>query len=98
MLLSIGLKDINDNGKEHEITTTSHFSFTDAQTANLFEKDTYKKYPRVLISHRAFTLGARDIAADAIMGCQETTELKIINGMDIDDSDVIDTTYEEISE
>ena len=86
------------NGKEHEMTTTSHFSFTDAQTANLFEKDTYKKYPRVLISHRAFTLGARDIASDAIMGCQETTELKIINGMDIDDSDVIDTTYEEISE
>ena len=54
------------NGKEREITCTSHFSFTEAQAAGLFEKDTYKKYPRTLISHRAFTLGARDIAPDAI--------------------------------
>ena len=57
----------------------------------MFEKDTYKKYPRVLISHRAFTLGARDIAPDAIMGCYETTELKLMNSMPIEDSDYIDT-------
>ena len=54
------------NGKEHEVTATSHYSFTEAQAAGLFEKDTYKKYPRILIGHRAFTLGARDIAPDAI--------------------------------
>ena len=62
----------------------------------MFEKDTYKKYPRVLIGHRAFTLGARDIAPDAIMGCQETTELKIVNNVDIEDSDIMDVNYEEI--
>lgn len=45
-------------------------------TAGMFEKDTYKKYPKVLIGHRAFTYGARDIASDVIMGCMETTELK----------------------
>ena len=79
------------NGKEHEITTTSHFSFTEAQTAGLFDKDTYKKYPRVLIGHRAFILGARDIAPDAIMGCCEMTELKTINSMPIEEADYIDT-------
>lgn len=86
------------NGKEHEITAISHYSFTEAQAAGLFEKDTYKKYPRVLIGHRAFTLGARDIAPDAIMGCQETTELKIVNGLDIDDNDVIDPLYTEVKD
>lgn len=84
------------NGKEHEIICTSHYSYTEAQAAGLFEKDTYKKYPRVLIGHRAFTLGARDIAPDAIMGCQETTELKIVNNVDIEDSDIMDVNYEEI--
>ena len=86
------------NGHEHEVNCISHFSFSEAQVAGLFDKDTYKKYPRVLIGHRAFTLGARDIAADAIMGCQELTELKIVNNMDINDSDVIDTTYEEVQD
>lgn len=87
------------NGKEREITCTSRFSFTEAQAAGLFEKDTYKKYPRTLISHRAFTLGARDIAPDAIMGCCETTELKIINGMNISSNDlgIQDTDYEEVN-
>ena len=85
------------NGKEHEVTATSHFSFTEAQAAGLFDKDTYKKYPRVLIGHRAFTLGARDIAPDAIMGCCEMTELKIINGQDLSNDDFIDVdSYEEI--
>lgn len=75
------------NGKEREIKAISHYSMVEAQQAGLFEKDTYKKYPRILIGHRAFTLGARDIAPDAIMGCQETTEIKIINNVDIDDAD-----------
>ena len=87
------------NGKEHEITAVSHFSFTEAQAAGLFEKDTYKKYPRVLIGHRAFTLGARDIAPDAIMGCSEVTELKIVNGKDLSADDFIDVdSYEDITE
>lgn len=78
------------NGKEREVTSVGHFSFSEAQSANLFEKDTYKKYPRILIGHRAFTLGARDIAPDAIMGCMEMTELKIVNGKDLSSDDYID--------
>lgn len=84
------------NGDKVVTKTTSHFSYSDAAKADLFEKDTYKKYPRILVSHRAFTLGARDIASDVLMGCMETTELKIVNGVDINDNDVTDIAYEEI--
>lgn len=67
------------------ITAIGEFTYSEAQTAKLFEKDTYAKYPKILISHRAFTYGARDIASDVIMGCMETTELKIISGKELGD-------------
>ena len=47
-------------------------------------RSTNKSNPKILISHRAFTYGARDIASDVIMGCMETTELKIISGKELD--------------
>lgn len=75
------------NGKERVMTTTSHFSYNEAQTAELFEKDTYKKYARILISHRAFTLGARDIGADLLMGVLESSELKIMEGVNLEVAD-----------
>lgn len=65
------------------ITAIGEFTYSEAQTAKLFEKDTYAKYPKILISHRAFTYGARDIASDVIMGCMETTELKIMSGKEL---------------
>lgn len=64
------------------------FTYSEALTADLFSKDTYKKYPRILISHRAFTYGARDIASDVIFGVMETTELKIVNGSELNSEDV----------
>lgn len=66
------------------------FTFKEAQQADMFEKDTYKKYPRILISHRAFTYGARDIASDILFGVMETKELKISTGADVSDDDWID--------
>lgn len=78
------------NGKEVITTATSHFSFTEAQTAKFFEKDTYIKYARIMIGHRAFVLGARDIASDILMGCMETTELKIIADAPINDAEFIE--------
>lgn len=75
------------NGKERVITCTSHFSLTEAQQADLFTKDTYTKYARILIGHRAFTLGARDIGSDLLMGIMETNELKIVEGVDLSPSD-----------
>ena len=85
------------NGKDVVTTCTSHFSFSEATEADMFGKDTYKKYARVMIGHRAFSLGARDIASDLLMGCMETTELKQVVGVGITDDDVIDTSYEEVN-
>lgn len=87
------------NGKEVIQTAISHFSLTEAQQADFFSKDTYVKYARTMIAHRAFTLGARDIASDALMGCMETTELKQINGIDVTTNDFIEISpIEEVSE
>ena len=71
-----------------EVVSIGHFSYSEAVQAEMFEKDTYKKYPRVLIGHRAFTLAARDIASDVIMGAMETTELKIVAGRELSDKDL----------
>lgn len=79
---------------DRTITAVSSFSYSEAMTAGMFDKDTYKKYPKVLIGHRAFTYGARDIASDAIMGCMETTELKIISGKELNDAEIAD--FEEV--
>ena len=70
------------------------FTFKDAQQAEMFEKDTYKKYPKILIGHRAFTLAARDIASDVLFGVMETKELKISMGADVSDNDYVD--YQEL--
>lgn len=79
------------NGEYVNRTSIGRFSYADAVAADLFSKDTYKKYFKTLISHRAFTYGARDIASDVIMGCMETSELKIINGLDINPDDIQQT-------
>lgn len=84
------------NGKEIVSHATSHFSYSDALQADFFTKDTYKKYARIMIAHRAFTLGARDIASDLLMGCMETTELKQINNIPITEEDIMDTVYTEV--
>jgi len=82
------------NGVERITTCTSHFSYSEAQAADFFKKDTYTKYARILIGHRAFTYGARDIAADALMGVMESGELKIAMGKDLDLGDFKE--YEEV--
>jgi hypothetical protein len=85
------------NNKTVEVNAISHFSYSEALSAGFFEKDTYKKYARIMIGHRAFTLGARDIASDILMGCLEETENAIINGENIDYA--IETAeYEEVSQ
>ena len=48
-----------------------------------------------MIGHRAFTLGARDIASDILMGVMEETENAIIDGT-LDTTDFV--TYEEVQE
>ena len=87
-------RTFNVNGKEKVQTAISHFSFSEAQAADMFSKDTYKKYPKVMISHRAFVYGARDIASDLLMGVMETTELKSVESIDLapEDYTIIEDT------
>lgn len=76
-----------------EVVTThakGHFSLTEAKTADMFSKDTYNKYPRIMIGVRAFTLGAREIADDAIMGYMETSELKLVTNTPLDGTEFVD--------
>jgi len=80
------------NGKERTRKCKSHFSYTEAAQAELLSKDNYTKYTRLMIDVRAFTLGARDIADDVIMGVMETSEIKII-----EDVPIVDTDFEEVN-
>lgn len=90
--------DICRTVKGKEVHSIGRFSFSEAQTAEMFEKDTYKKYPKVLIGHRAFTYAARDIASDILFGVYETTELKIVAGHELNDADIIDIEVQEIKD
>ena len=84
------------NGKQ--VVAIGRFTYSEAQAADLFTKDTYAKYPRVLIGHRAFTYAARDIASDVIFGVMETTELKIISGAELNSSDITSIEEAEVIE
>lgn len=70
-----------------EITAKGRFSYTEAAKADLLSKDTYIKYARTLIGHRAFTYAAREVASDILFGVMETTELKIVNGQELSSKD-----------
>lgn len=75
-----------------DIVAEGEFTYKDAIIAGCFEKDTYKKYPKIMIAHRAFVYGAREIANDLIMGCLSTEELKTMQGINLSDEDIIDIT------
>jgi len=62
-------------GKIVETHAIGHFSYNEANQADLFTKDTFKKYTRIMIGHRAYMYGARDIASDILMGVMSDDEL-----------------------
>ena len=64
------------NGKEIHRTCVGKFSKNDAISANLIEKDNWIKQFKNMLNIRAFTLGAREIADDVLMGCYEINELR----------------------
>lgn len=64
-------------------TSIGSYSYSEAVSAELFNKDTYKKYPKVMIKTRAWTYGARDIASDLCLGLLETSELYQIIDEDV---------------
>jgi len=74
---------------DKEMTAIGSFKYSEAETAELLTKDTYKKYPRIMVANRAFVYGARDIADDLIMGSYSTEEVKHITGAEITDADYV---------
>ena len=77
-------------GEKVIVTAIGHFSYSEAQKAELLNKDNYVKYCRIMIANRAFTLGAREIADDVIFGVMETSELKLVTDTPLDGSEFID--------
>ena len=73
-----------------KMVSKSSFSYKDAQVADMFTKDTYKKYPKQMIAHRAWFYGARDIASDLLMGCMSVEEIKYVHNIELNDEDVVD--------
>lgn len=74
-----------------ELVAYGKFSYSEAQKAELTNSNTYQKYLKTMISTRAFTYAAREIASDLLMGGYETNELRAINNQE-----PINIDYEEI--
>lgn len=75
------------------MTAVGKFTYNDAVAAKCFDKTTYQLYPKIMIGHRAWFYGARDVASDLLMGCMSIDELNQVTGSNIpEDIEVIDIT------
>jgi len=59
---------------EHYLTDIATFSLREARLMGLTEKDNWKKMPKIMLYTRCLAIGARRVAADAILGMYETSE------------------------
>lgn len=75
------LKDAE--GKWYIQEYISKFSWQDAVTAGLSEKDSWKKNPKVMVRTRCLTIGARFIASEALLGMLEHSELADVNNLPV---------------
>lgn len=95
------------DGSWTEMTEYGKFTWGEAKLAGLTDKkgDMWKKYPRQMVTSRAFTYGARLIAPDLLMGLYETSEMLDVKDIQYtieeDDvtpvSDIKDAVVEETS-
>lgn len=76
---------------------TSKFSINDAIKAELIDKDNYVKFSQIMIAHRAFIIGAREIANDLLLGATDIIEAKTMASMKLTDKDLADYTDNSIS-
>lgn len=89
------------SGKIKTKKLTMSYRYSEAQQAELVEKDVWVKYKRSLMKARAFTSGASEIASDVIQGMYGINELAMEFGKNfkIDDNlqeTIIDTEHEDI--
>lgn len=76
------------SGKYREVTARSSFSINEAKEADLLEKDVWQKYWRRMLDARAFTIGAREIADDLLLGMMTPEEM----GAGTEDTDYIEVS------
>lgn len=74
------------NGKE--VTAVGKFSYSDSVRAGLADKDVWKHYPNIMCANRAFTIGAREIASDLLLGYYSDAEVNEIENKEIPVEDV----------
>ena len=75
------------------MTSVGKFTYKEAVAAKCFDKTTYQLYPKIMIGHRAWFYGARDIGSDLLMGCMSIDELNSVTGSNFkEDVEVIDIT------
>lgn len=63
------------DGKFRKMEVYSEYKMSDAGRAGLLEKDNWVKHPPRMLDARAFTTGAREIAADITLGIYALNEL-----------------------
>ena len=78
------------NGREIHRTCIGKYSKNDAILAKLVDKDNWVKQFSNMLNIRAFTLGAREIGDDVLMGCYEINELKEFTNSPFTKEDFVD--------
>lgn len=77
---------LNEEGKAIDLITQIEFcrdglseivtySWKDATAAQLTSKQNWQKYPRAMMWARCYSMGARRVASDLLLGLYETSEM-----------------------
>lgn len=70
-----------NNAKYIPMEESISYTWSDAKRAGLAEKDNWKKMPKIMLYTRAFTLGARRVAPEILLGMMEITEMADVEGL-----------------
>jgi hypothetical protein len=68
-------REVRIGGKLEVYEVESEFKISEADGAGLLVKDNWKNYPARMLDARAFSIGAKEIAADILMGIPSVNEL-----------------------
>lgn len=64
-----------EDGSFEKLLVTSEYKMSEAVIAGLADKDNWQKHPPRMLDARAFTIGAREIASDILLGVYAINEL-----------------------
>lgn len=67
------------DGSFEKLETESEFKLSDATQAGLSTKDNWKNFPQRMLDARAFSIGAKEIGSDVLLGIYTISELADLN-------------------